>query len=182
MIKFLLDMGPLVAFFIVYKMNGLMGATAVLMAATFASIVISYVLHKKVPLMPLITAIVVGIFGGLTLLLHDEIFIKIKPTIVNIIFASILLGGVACKKGLLRYLLGEAFTMSEKAWRIFSFRWGVFFLFLAVVNECIWRNFSTDFWVQFKVFGMFSMSIVFTLSQIPFLKRNMAQKADENQP
>lgn len=177
--KFLLEMGPLVAFFVVYKFHGLIEATAVLMAATFASVIATYVLHKKVPVMPLITAGVVGVFGGLTIFLQDETFIKLKPTIVNCIFAVILLGGAFFKKGFLRYLLGEALPMSEEAWRVFSMRWGIFFLFLAVVNEVVWRNFSTDFWVQFKVFGMFTMSILFTLSQVPFIKRHMEEVKGE---
>lgn len=178
--KFLLETAPLVVFFIVYKSYGLMEATAVLIAATSLCAAISYVVHKKVPIMPVITAVVVAIFGGLTIISEDELFIKIKPTVVNILFAAILLGGVAFKKGMLRYLLGEAFTMSEEAWRSFSLRWGLFFLFLAGTNEVIWRNFPTDFWVEFKVFGMLSLSIAFTLSQIPFLKRHMKEKKGED--
>lgn len=173
-------MGPLVAFFVAYRYFGLIDATYVLIAATSLSVIITYLMYKKVPVMPLVTALVVGIFGGLTIALHDEVFIKLKPTIVNTIFAVILLGGVVFKKGMLQYVLGEAWEMNEEAWRKFSLRWGVFFLFLAGINEVVWRNFSTDFWVEFKVFGMLTLSILFTLSQIPFLKRHIETKENNN--
>lgn len=178
--KYLLDYGPLVVFFVAYKFFGLIAATGALVAATAVSVVGFYLLQKRVPVMPLVSALVVGIFGGLTITLHDEIFIKLKPTIVNILFAVTLLGGAYIfKKGLLKYLFGEALPLPEEAWLTFSKRWGLFFLFLAVVNEVVWRHFPTDFWVKFKVFGMLSMSILFTLSQWPFLKRYISVEKSE---
>ncbi len=175
-LKFALDMLPLAAFFIGFKLGDLFVATALIMAATVVSIAVSYVLEKKIAMNPLITGGMVMFFGGLTLLLKDDTFIKMKPTIINLLFAVVLIGGVVfLKKGLLRYVLEMAFTMPDAAWKTLSLRWGVFFVFLAVLNEVIWRNFSTDFWVNFKVFGMMTCTIAFTLSQFPFVKRNMQE-------
>lgn len=180
--KLFLEFAPLIAFFIVYKVFGLIPATGTLIILTGISVILLYFIQKKLPIMPIASAVIVGIFGGLTILLHNEIFIKLKPTIVNTLFAVILLIGAAgFKKGLLKYLMGEALPLSDTAWLTFSKRWGVFLLFLAVVNEIVWRNFSTDFWVQFKVFGMFSMSILFTLSQIPFIQKHMVSEQEKTQ-
>jgi intracellular septation protein len=169
----ILEFAPLLIFFVIYKWQDLIIATAALVAATTVTVIISYVLEKKVPMMPLVSAIILGIFGTLTVVFEDEFFIKIKPTIVNILFSVVLIGGALLKKSVLKHLLGHAITMPEKAWLQFSIRWGVFFLLLAGMNEFIWRSFDTDFWVKFKVFGMLPMTILFMLSQVPFLKKHM---------
>lgn len=173
--KFLSEMGPLLVFFICHKFYGLIAATAALMITTIISVIIVYYIEKKVPMMPLISAILLGIFGGLTIFSQNELFIKIKPTLINMLFAIILIGGVAFKKGFLKYLMGSAMNMSDKAWLTFSLRWGIFFIFLAIVNEIVWRNFDTDFWVKFKVFGMLPLSIGFMVTQMPFLMKNMIE-------
>ena len=180
--KFLLDVGPLIAFFAAYKLYGLMAATVVLMVVTVVSIGISYVKQKKVPMMPLVTAVIVGIFGGLTIFLNDETFIKLKPTIVNLLFASALLGGAAFGKGLLKHLFGQGLPLKDEAWLSFSVRWGIFFLFMAGVNEAVWRNVSTDVWVNFKVFGLLGLSLLFTLTQIPFIKRHLDEEENSEAP
>ncbi len=168
----LLDLLPLAAFFVGYQLGDLMLATALIIAATLVSLGVIYHLERKLALNPLITAIVVTVFGGLTLLLNDELFIKMKPTIINCLFAAILLAGVYIyRRGLLKYVLDMALDLSDEGWCKLSARWGFFFVFLALLNELIWRNFSTDFWVNFKVFGMLTCTVLFTLSQIPLIKR-----------
>ncbi len=170
--KLMLDFAPLGVFFIAYRMGGMMAATAALVVATGVALAISYAVERKLALAPLITGIVVLVFGGLTLLLDDELFIKLKPTIVNLIFATVLLvGAYGFKCGLLKYILDVAFQMTPEGWMKLSIRWGVFFVFLAVLNECIWRHFSTEFWVNFKVFGMFTLTIAFALAQVPLVNR-----------
>jgi intracellular septation protein len=170
--KFLLDLAPLAAFFIGYKLGDLMLATMLIIGVTLACLAIHYVLERKIAISPLITGVVVTVFGGLTLWLNDEHFIKIKPTIINLLFAAtLLIGAYGFKRGLLKYLFEMAFSLSDKGWRTLSIRWGFFFMFLAVLNEIIWRNFPTDFWVSFKVFGMLTCTILFTIAQIPLIKR-----------
>jgi len=177
--QFCCDYLPLLVFFGIYKFsnsaNPLIEATIYLIITTVFALIISYVLIKKIPFLPLFSAIILGFFGGLTVLFQDELFIKIKPTIINLIFASILIFGYIIKKPFLSYILGEKLKMSEQAWLSLSLRWGIFFLFLAILNEIIWRNFSTDFWVQFKVFGMMPISLIFTFSQLPFMMRNVKE-------
>ncbi len=179
-LRLVLDLGPLLVFFLAYRAFGLLAATAALIVFTAVSLIITYAMEKKIAVMPLVSGIAVAIFGSMTLLLQDELFIKMKPTFVNLLFASILLGGVYFKKPLLKYLLGEAMQMQEKGWMILSMRWGVYFVFLAALNECIWRNFSTDFWVNFKVFGMFTCTIIFTMSQIPLIKKYWVETEEKS--
>lgn len=171
--KFLCDYLPLIIFFAFFKLsnssNPLLPATLAMIITTFIALVISFLLLKKVPKIALFSAVILGFFGGLTLFLHNDIFIKIKPTVVNLTFASILIFGYFKKKPFISYLLGEQIKMSVDAWLKLSLRWGIFFMFLALLNEIIWRNFSTEFWVQFKVFGMMPISIIFTISQMPFM-------------
>jgi len=169
--RFCLDFGPLLAFFLAFRMAGLLAATGALIALTLVSLAVTYIFERRIATMPLISGIAVTLFGGLTLFLHDEYFIKIKPTLVNLLFASILLGGLCFRKSLFKHVLGHAMQLTDEGWRILSLRWGIFFVFLAGVNELIWRNFPTDFWVNFKVFGMFSLTMVFTLMQIPLIRR-----------
>jgi intracellular septation protein len=153
-------------------------ATALFMAAMLISLVVSLALTRRLPIMPFVTAIVVVVFGGLTLWLQDDTFIKMKPTIVNVLFGSVLLGGLVFGKALLGYVFDSAFRLTDEGWHKLTFRWGLFFFVLAVLNEIVWRNFSTDAWVTFKVFGIMPLTFAFTLLQLPLLNRTQI-KADE---
>jgi intracellular septation protein len=166
------DYGPLAVFFASYLAFGLMAATAALIAVSLVALLLAWLLERRVPLVPLITAAIVAVFGGLTLWLQDETFIKMKPTIVQALFAVVLLGGVAFGRPLLKPLLGAVMPpMSERAWRQFTLRYALFFLAMAGLNELVWRTQSTDFWVTFKVFGLPGLTILFILAQIPFVGR-----------
>lgn len=170
-LRLALDLGPLLIFFLAYRFAGLLAATAGLIVFTLISLAITYVREKRVAVMPLVSGIAVTILGGLTLILHDEYFIKIKPTLVNLLFASVLLGGLYFKRMWLKVVFNGAFHLTEEGWAKLTRRWGVFFIFLAGLNEAIWRNFPTDFWVSFKVFGMFTLTMLFTFAQVPLIKR-----------
>ena len=172
-IRLLLDFAPLAVFFVAYKLYGIMAATAAIMAMTVLSLAVIYILERKIAVTPLVTGIMVTVFGSLTLFLNDATFIKMKPTIINLIFAAILIIGYMLGKGLLQYILGQAFQLSEQGWRIISLRWGLFFMFLAALNEYIWRNYPEEFWVNFKVFGMFTLTMLFTLSQVWLIRKYM---------
>ena len=167
------DYGPLIAFFTGYMMNGrdLMVATVWLMIATAIATLALLVIERRVPVMPLVTAGIVGVFGGLTLWLKDDTFIKMKPTIVQLIFAVILLGGLAFGKLLLKPLFGAAWKMRDSAWRTITIRYGLFFIVAAALNEVVWRTQSTDFWVNFKIFGLIGLTVLFSLSQTPLILR-----------
>lgn len=169
--KLALETGPLGIFFLTYWLAGIFWATGSLMIATAISLAVSWRLYGRVPVMPLVSGFCVLVFGGLTLLLQDEVFIKMKPTIVNMLFASVLFGGLVFGQSLLKYLFGEVFQLSEEGWRQLTVRWGLFFVCLAVLNELVWRNFSEEFWVSFKVFGILPLSMVFALSQVGLIKR-----------
>ena len=174
-VKLTLDFAPLAVFFMGYRWGNLMIATAGLLVATIVCLAIIYAVERKLALAPLITGVTVMVFGLLTLWLNDERFIKIKPTLINSLFAAILLGGVYIyKRGLLNHILGLAVQMTDLGWITLSRRWGFFFLFLAGLNEVIWRNFSTEFWVDFKVFGMFTLTILFAMSQYKLIERYKA--------
>ncbi len=174
-LKLLLDFAPLGVFFIAYKLGGLMAATVAIMVVTAISIGVIYAVERTLALAPLITGGVVMVMGGLTIALHDDHFIKLKPTIVNLAFAAILLSGAFIgKRGLLKYVLDVAFQLTDEGWIILSRRWGFFFLFLAALNEVIWRNFSEAFWVNFKVFGMFTLTIAFAVSQFRLVEKYKA--------
>jgi len=181
-LKLALDLGPLLVFFLAYRTAGLLAATAALIAFTLLSLGVIYSREKRIATMPLVSAIAVTVFGGLTLILHDDLFIKMKPTFVNLLFAGILLGGLYFKKPLLKFLLSDALSISDEGWKKLSFRWGLFFIFLACLNEIIWRHFSTDFWVNFKVFGMFSCTLAFTFCQIPLMKKYWVEEKPTAQP
>lgn len=179
LVKFLCDYLPLLVFFAVYKLveseNPLIAATIYMVITSAFALLIAYFLTGKIALMPLVSAVILGIFGGLTILFKDDIFIKIKPTIINAIFAMVLFYGYLTKKPFLSYLVGDQIKMSVAAWLTLSWRWAWFFVFLAMLNEIIWRFFSTDFWVQFKVFGITPLSLVFTLLQLPFMMKKMKE-------
>jgi len=172
MLKFALELGPLAVFFVANARADLPTATAALMVATAVALVVSYVWTRQIPVMPVVSGIVVLVFGSLTLVLQDELFIKLKPTIVNSLFAAVLLGGLALGKPLLGYVFGAVFQLTEEGWRRLTLRWGLFFIFLAVLNEVVWRSFSTDVWVSFKVFGIMPLTMLFAVAQLPLLTRH----------
>jgi intracellular septation protein len=179
------DYGPLAVFFASYVTLGLMAATAALIAASLIALSTAWLLERRVPVVPLVTAGIVVVFGGLTLWLQDETFIKMKPTIVQAIFALVLLGGLTVRRPLLKPLLGPMMPpMSDRAWRQFTLRYGLFFVAMAALNELVWRTQSTDFWVTFKVFGLPVLTILFILSQLPFVGREtrLAQAAAQSGP
>lgn len=166
------DYGPLAVFFLTYLTYGLMPATGALIAATGVALAISLIVARRVPLMAVITAAVVGIFGGLTLWFDDDTFIKMKPTIVQAIIGVVLLGGLAFGKPLLKPVMGTAWNMDDAGWRKLTFRFALFFLAMAVLNEIVWRTQSTDFWVNFKVFGILLLTMGFSLAQMPLLQKH----------
>ena len=168
--KLLVELGPLLVFFFVNSRAGIFWGTGVLIVATAISIVVSRIWFGKLAVMPIISAFFVIIFGGLTLWLEDDLFIKLKPTIVNLIFATVLLGGLAYGQSLLRHLFGDVFKLTDEGWRQLTFRWGLFFVALAILNEIVWRNFTTDTWVSFKVFGIMPLTMIFGIAQIGLLK------------
>ena len=171
-VKLFIDIGPLAIFFIYYKLSGdLIDAILPLMLATVVAVIISYILEKKIPIMPTLGAGIVVIFGGLTIIFDNKIFIFMKPTIINLIFAGILYGGVILKKPLLKYLLGSALKLEEEGWTILTQRWAAFFIALAVLNEIVWRTMSEEFWVSFKVFGILPITFIFTMTQFPLIKK-----------
>lgn len=171
LLKLLVELGPLIAFFLVYSRAGIYWATGVLMVATVLSLIASWSLFGRLLAMPVVTAVLVVVFGGLTFWLDDPRFIMVKPTIINLGFAGVLFGGLVMRRPLLKMLFGEAFNLTEEGWRKLSVRWAVFFLTLAALNEVVWRNFSEAAWVNFKVFGILPLTLVFAMSQIGLIKR-----------
>ena len=169
--KLLIDIGPLAVFFIFYTRSGLQASILPLMIATVIAVLFSYILEKKIPIMPTVGAGIVLIFGGLTIYFDNEVFIKMKPTIINLVFAVILYGGMLIKKPLLKILLGAALKLEEEGWSILTYRWIGFFIALAILNEIVWRTQSTDIWVNFKVFAILPITFIFTLTQFPLIKK-----------
>jgi intracellular septation protein len=173
----LVDYGPLVLFFGTYFWQGLMPATAVIIVVSLVAALLAWLVERRLPLMPLVTAAVVALFGGLTLWLQDETFIKMKPTLVQAAFGVILLGSLAMRRPILKQLLNQVMpALPEAAWRQLTLRYAVFFLAMAVLNELVWRTQSTDVWVTFKVFGIIALTMAFVLAQLPFINRH-AQSA-----
>lgn len=172
LIKLGLELGPLVVFFVANARAGIFAATAWFMGAMALALLGSWLVFRKVPTMPLVSGAFVLVFGGLTLYLQDELFIKLKPTIVNALFAAILFAGLAWRKPLLKPLLGQMLPLDDEGWRRLTFRWAGFFVVLALLNEVIWRNFSTEFWIGFKLFGTMPLTLVFALAQTPLILRH----------
>lgn len=171
-LKPFVDYAPLAVFLLAYLAQGLMTATVALMAATAVVLVLSLVVAGRLPLVPLITALVVGVFGGLTLWLNDDSFIKMKPTIIYAVFAAILAGGLAYGRPLLKPVLGEALSLDDTGWRRLSLRFVFFFIVMAIANEIVRRVLSTDLWVLWKVPGSITLTFLFMLLQMPLIKRH----------
>jgi intracellular septation protein len=176
LLKLALDLGPLALFFFANSRYGIFTATATFMVAVVAALVVSYGLTRRLPIMPVVTAIIVLVFGGLTLILHNDTFIKVKPTIIYVLFGGVLLGGLCFNKPLLGVVFDSLFHLTQEGWRKLTLRWAVFFLLLAVINEIVWRNTSTNVWVDFKVFGVLPLTFLFGALQVPLLKKYAAQE------
>ena len=171
LLKLVLELGPLLVFFGVYTYAGIYAATAVFIPVTIAALVASRYFFGRVGILPLVTGFSVIVFGGLTLYLADETFIKMKPTLVYLLFAAAALVGLAFNWIVWKQLFGEVFRLTDEGWWKMQLRWGCFFLSMAILNEIIWRTLSTDFWVSFKVFGVLPLTFIFMLAQTPLLKR-----------
>jgi intracellular septation protein len=196
LLKLALDMGPLILFFfansrpalfmplvgpflpaaVAGEKAGIFVATAVFMVAILVALAVSYALTRHLPVMALVTAVIVVVFGSLTLVLHDDTFIKMKPTIIYVLFGGLLLGGLWLNKPLLAMVFDSVFDLTEEGWRKLTLRWALFFLALAVLNEAIWRTQSTDFWVNFKVFGVLPLTFIFAALQFPLLQKHATAK------
>jgi intracellular septation protein len=170
--------GPLLGELASGEKAGIFVATAVFMVAILVSLAVSYALTRHLPVMALVTAVIVVVFGGLTLVLHDDTFIKMKPTIVYLLFAGALIGGLVFDKPLLAIVFDAVFDLTGEGWRKLTLRWAVFFLALAVLNEIVWRTQTTDFWVSFKAFGVLPLTFVFAALQYPLLQKYAAAKGD----
>jgi intracellular septation protein len=171
-LKFALELGPLALFFLAYWKFGIMPATAVMVAAALASLAVSYVKLRRVPIMPLVTAVIVVVFGGLTFYFNDTTFIKMKPTVLYSLFAAALFFGLVFRRPILQVMFDGALNLTEAGWRILSWRWALFFVFLAALNEYVWRHYSESAWVTFKSFGFMPLTIVFALAQTPVILKH----------
>jgi intracellular septation protein len=187
-LKLMLELGPLVVFFFanayadrfgIAEDRRIFAATAIFIVATLVTLAVHYALVKKLPIMPLVSGVVVVVFGGRTLWLDNETFIKLKPTIVNTLFGVVLLVGLYFGRPLLAVVLDSVFDLTDEGWRKLTLRWAVFFFFLAALNEIVWRTQTTDVWVSFKVFGIMPITIAFALAQTPLLMRYEAKRAPE---
>ena len=179
LIKFITDFGPLLIFFIFYYQSGLDLSVAIppLIIATLVSLAIVYYLEKRVSFIPLLSGIIITFFGGLTLYFDNPIFIYMKPTVVNILFALVLLfGKFFTKEPLLKKLFKNSFNLLDEGWKIFNYRCIIFFLFLAILNEAVWRTQTEEFWVNFKVWGLMPISFIFAAFQVPLLKKYKIDK------
>ncbi|MGD1035815.1 MAG: septation protein A [Roseiarcus sp.] len=177
-LKFTLELGPLALFFLAYGKFNIFVATGVLMVAVVTTLGVSYAMLRRIPIMPLVTAAVVVVFGSLTLIFHDETLIKIKPTALYLLFGGALFVGLAIKRPLLKIMFDGAVRVNEAGWRKLTWRWAFFFLALAALNEIVWRTQSTDLWVKFKTFGFLPLTLAFALAQAPLIVR-YAAKSEE---
>jgi intracellular septation protein len=179
LLKLVLDLGPLLLFFFANARFGIFAATATFMVAVIAALIVSYVITRHLPIMPVVTAVIVLVFGGLTLFLHDATFIKVKPTIIYAMFGAILLGGLLFNKPLLGVVFDSLFRLTDEGWRKLTWRWSIFFFALAVLNEIVWRNTSTDVWVDFKVFGVIPLTFLFAALQYPLTQKYAAEPRND---
>ena len=175
-LKLALDIGPLVLFFAANAKFGIYAATGAFMVAILVALAVSYAMTRHLAVMPLVTAVIVLIFGGLTLVLHDDLFIKLKPTIIYALFGATLVGGLAFGKPLLGMVFDSVFHLREEGWRKLTWRWAIFFFVLALINEIVWRTQTTDFWVSFKLFGVVPLTFLFAALQVPLLNKYSIEK------
>lgn len=178
-VKMAIEIGPLVAFFLANAKAGIFAGTAVYMAAAAVALAANWWLTRRVALLPIITLGFVLVFGVLTLALQDDVFIKMKVTLINLLFGLMLLGGLWFDRPLLKMALGGSITLDDEGWRKLSLRWGLFFLALAALNEIVWRHVATDIWVDFKVFGLLPLTLGFALLQAPLMQRHMPPEAEQ---
>jgi intracellular septation protein len=174
LLKLIVEVGPLAVFFLVNARAGIYWGTGLFMGATIISLIASRVMFGRIPPMPLISGAFILVFGGLTVWLQDDHFIKLKPTIVNGLFAAALFGGLLAGHSLLKIVFGEVFRLTEDGWRKLTFRWACFFTCLALLNEIVWRTVSTDTWVSFKVFAIMPLTMIFAVAQLGLLKAHEA--------
>jgi intracellular septation protein len=177
-LKLVLDIGPLVLFFAANARFGIFVATAAFMVAVLIALAVAYAMTGRIEVMPLVTAVIVLVFGSLTLVLHDELFIKLKPTIIYLLFGGTLLGGLALGKPLLGVLFDPMFHLSEEGWRKLTWRWVLFFFALAIANEVIWRTQTTDFWISFKLFGVVPLTFLFGALQMPLINKYSIERKE----
>ena len=175
-IKLFFEVIPLLVFFLVNSYYGIYQATLYFMIAAIFAIPVAWYIDKKIPWMPIVTGAFILFFGGLTLFFSDENFIKFKPTIINITFAIILLIGLKYNKLFLRMAMSKAFKLRDETWKKLTLRWSCFFIFLALINEIVWRTQTTDFWVSFKVFGILPITLIFALFQLPLITKDASIK------
>lgn len=175
------DYAPLLVFLAVYFASDILTATAALMAATLLAVVASWAVARAIPWLPLFAAAILGVFGGLTLAFEDEIWLKIRPTVMQVIFAVALYGSLLLGKPLLKLMINRAFAMPDAAWRVMTLRFALFFLIMAGLNELVWRTQSTDFWVTFDTIGQMGINFIFAMSQLPYMLRQheLAQASDK---
>ncbi len=179
-LKMALEMGPLLIFFVVNAKWGIMAATATFMVTTTIALSVSYITTKRLPAMLLIGGLFIMVFGGLTLALDDDMFIKLKPTIVNTLFAGALFTGLATGRNFLKKIFASAIHIDDEGWRKLTWRWAWFFIVLAILNEIVWRTQTTDMWVNFKVFGIMPLTLVFSFTQLPLiLGHQLEEKSDD---
>ena len=181
MVKLAVEIGPLAVFFITNSKAGIFNATIGFMVAITIALAVAWMFERRIPTLPLVTGVVVMVFGGLTLWLQDETFIKLKPTIVNVCFAFAIFAGLALKRNYVKTVMGSMINMDDEGWRKLAWRWGGFFLVMALVNEAVWRNVLTDMWVNFKVFGFLPITFVFAMFQVPMMNKHSLDKDEEKE-
>ena len=174
-----LDLGPLLIFFAAFKYLGIFGATAAFIAAVLIALALSYLIERRLSPMPLFTAVLVVIFGGLTLYLRNDVFIKMKPTVLYGFFGLVLLGGLLFNRLFIKYVFAQAFDLDERGWKKLTVRWGLFFLCLAAINEAVWRATSTASWVTFKVWVIIPLIFLFALAQTPLVIKHQAPESGD---
>ncbi len=181
-LKFALELGPLALFFLAFWKFGIFVATATMMVAVLVTLAVSYIKLRRLPLMPMVTAVIVLIFGGMGLLFHNDTFIKIKPTVLYCLFSAALFFGLAFRRPMLEIMFDGALRLTPAGWRILTWRWAFFFLFLAVLNEYVWRHYSESAWVTFKTFGFMPLTVAFALAQTPVIMKHESKEAPEDEP